>query len=90
MDDSQKTKAEFEAHLVAQLQALDDDSLDIPQTVSFEEEVQKAAGIKDHARLIVGKTLEDARMGQQVSLEPVNDAVREMADSMFRNPVTIL
>ena len=29
-------------------------------------------------------------MGKQVALEPVNDAVREMADSMFRNPDAIL
>jgi putative nucleotidyltransferase with HDIG domain len=90
-----QTKAEIETELQAQLMALDYDNEedmvmpDHPPT-SFEEELEKAADVKSQARKLVGNILGDARMGKQVSLEAVKDTVREMADSMFRNPDAIL
>ncbi len=72
----------------------DDDDEEViretPTKVSFEKEQEKAANVKKQARKLVGNVLADARMGKQVALEQVNDAVQEMADSMFRNPDAIL
>ena len=88
------TQAEIEADLQAQLMALDDDDEELApepvQETSFEEEQEKAASVKRQARKLVGNVLADARMGKQVAIGPVNDAVRGMADSMFRNPDAIL
>ena len=94
--DGAPTAAEVEARLAAQLAELgDDDFFDDeppppPKETHFNDEVVKAAEIKAQARKLVGSVLEDARMGQQVALGPVKDVVRNMAESMFRNPDAIL
>ncbi|MBF0381175.1 MAG: DUF3391 domain-containing protein [Magnetococcales bacterium] len=88
-----QTQEEIEDELQAQMLALDDDDSvgrGFLSEVSFEEEQEKAANVKKQARTLVGNILADARMGKQVTLESVNDAVRGMADSMFRNPDAIL
>ncbi|MBF0110802.1 MAG: HD-GYP domain-containing protein [Magnetococcales bacterium] len=82
-----------EKALSEQLMALDDDEElkfkgSIPKP--FEEELSGAAEVKTQARRIVGDVLADARLGKQVTLGPVQDAVRGMAESMFRNPDAIL
>jgi putative nucleotidyltransferase with HDIG domain len=88
-----QTAKEVEAALEAQMRALDDDDEDeiLPVLeVPFKEEVKQASQAKDRARQLVGNILEDSRLGKQVTLSPVKDAVTEMAESMFRNPDAIL
>ncbi|MEO5329436.1 MAG: HD-GYP domain-containing protein [Magnetococcus sp. THC-1_WYH] len=85
--------AEIEHRLAEQLKALDDDEEQTvikPVSKSFEEELAGASEVKSHARKIVGNVLSDARLGKQVALGPVHDAVANMAESMFRNPDAIL
>ncbi|MBF0127193.1 MAG: HD-GYP domain-containing protein [Magnetococcales bacterium] len=85
------TAAEVQAILEAQLQELGAEEFDEEaQEVPFEKEIHKAAKVKAQARTLVGSILEDARLGRQVTLTPVKDAVRNMADSMFRNPDALL
>jgi HD-GYP domain-containing protein (c-di-GMP phosphodiesterase class II) len=78
--------------LEAQMHALADDDGELSpfKIVSFEEELKQAFQVKTRARQIVGDVLEDCRMGKQVALAPVRDAVEEMAESLFRNPDAIL
>jgi putative nucleotidyltransferase with HDIG domain len=87
-----KTAHEIEADLEAQMRALDDDEDASPQReeVHFNKEVNQASQAKDKARQLVGNILTDSRLGKQVSLAPVTDAVTQMAESMFRNPDAIL
>ncbi|MBF0295623.1 MAG: HD-GYP domain-containing protein [Magnetococcales bacterium] len=82
--------AEVQAMLEAQLRELGDDEEDKEVVVPMEKELQQAAKVKAQARSLVGSVLEDARLGKQVTLTPVKDAVRNMADSMFRNPDALL
>ncbi|MBF0421386.1 MAG: HD-GYP domain-containing protein [Magnetococcales bacterium] len=87
------TLNEIEKALSVQLMELDDDAELAANKVSikpFEEEISGAAEVKTQARRIVGDVLADARLGKQVALGPVQDAVMGMADSMFRNPDAIL
>ena len=92
------TVIEVEKVLTTQMEALGDDAKPenrppsslIPQEVHFDQEVSQASNIKAQARKLVGSVLEDARMGQQVTLGPVKDVVRHMADSLFRNPDAML
>ncbi|MBF0341507.1 MAG: HD-GYP domain-containing protein [Magnetococcales bacterium] len=86
------TAAEVQAMLEAQLRdlAVDDGEDGLEQEVPMEREIHQAAKVKAHARTLVGSILEDARLGKQVTLSPVKDAVRNMADSMFRNPDALL
>ncbi len=58
--------------------------------VPFNEEIVEAAKIKNAARLVVGGVLEDARNGEPISLEPVQDSVKTIMDSMQRNTDSIL
>ncbi|HIJ82577.1 MAG: metal dependent phosphohydrolase [Magnetococcales bacterium] len=84
---------QVEQALSEQLMALDDDdelSFKASAPIPFEEELSGAAEVKSRARKIVGDVLADARLGKQVALGPVQDAVRNMAESMFRNPDAIL
>lgn len=93
-EDAEGTElSDVEKALESQLMALEDDrelafKADLPK--SFDEELTGAAEVKSHARKIVGNVLADARLGKQVALGPVQDAVRGMAESMFRNPDAIL
>ncbi|MBF0164603.1 MAG: HD-GYP domain-containing protein [Magnetococcales bacterium] len=83
--------AEVQRMLEAQLRDLaDDDPDEMDREVPMEREMHQAAKVKAQARTLVGSILEDARLGKQVTLSPVKDAVRNMADSMFRNPDAIL
>lgn len=85
--------AEIENTLSEQLMALDDDeelSPIKPTSKPFEEELSSASEVKSQARKLVGDVLADARLGKQVALGPVHDAVASMAESMFRNPDAIL
>ncbi len=85
------TAAEVEARLAAQLAELGEEEEEgPPKETGFNEEVVKAAVVKAQARKLVGNVLEDARMGKQVVLGEVKGVVREMAESMFRNPDAIL
>lgn len=84
------TAAQVQAMLEAQLQELVVDETELEQAVPLEQELHQAAKVKDHARFLVGSILEDARLGKQVVLTPVKDAVRNMVDSMFRNPDALL
>ncbi|MBF0190568.1 MAG: HD-GYP domain-containing protein [Magnetococcales bacterium] len=85
------TASEVQAMLEAQLRDLaEDDPEETPQEVPMDREIHQAAKVKAHARNLVGSILEDARLGKQVTLSPVKDAVRNMADSMFRNPDALL
>ncbi|MBF0421798.1 MAG: HD-GYP domain-containing protein [Magnetococcales bacterium] len=84
---------EVEQKLSQQLLELDDDEEISNQSnpiKPFSEELSAAAEVKSKARKIVGHVLADARLGKQVTLAPVQDAVRGMAESMFRNPDAIL
>ncbi|MBF0415005.1 MAG: HD-GYP domain-containing protein [Magnetococcales bacterium] len=84
---------DVEQALAEQLLELGDDeelALKGASPVPFEEELSGAAEVKSQARRIVGDVLADARLGKQVTLEPVQDAVLGMAESMFRNPDAIL
>ena len=95
-----KTAQQVHADLEAQMRQLDDDDDDYGkdekkpsrsrEEKSFNDEIKQAGQVKNHARQLVGNVLVDSRMGKQVTLAPVRDAVTQMADSMFRNPDAIL
>ncbi|MBF0381413.1 MAG: HD-GYP domain-containing protein [Magnetococcales bacterium] len=91
VEDAQ-TAQEVMAALEAQMHALADDDGEFSplKVISFEEEIKQAFAAKARARQIVGNVLEDCRMGKQVVLAPVRDAVEQMAESLFRNPDAIL
>jgi HD-GYP domain-containing protein (c-di-GMP phosphodiesterase class II) len=84
------TQTDIEAQLIAQLQALEDEDPPSTPHVPFNKEIKKAVQIKDRTRLIVGNVLENARMGKQVTLEPVRDSVKEIIESIHHNPDSIL
>ncbi len=85
------TAAEVQRMLEAQLRELgDDEGEGGVETVPLEKEIHQASHVKAQARSLVGSILEDVRLGKQVALTPVKDAVRNMADSMFRNPDALL
>jgi putative nucleotidyltransferase with HDIG domain len=92
--DAEKAQSaqEVMAALEAQMLELADDEerLSLQQPVLFHEELKQASLAKSHARKIVSNVLEDARMGKQVILAPVRSAVRQMAESLFRNPNAVL
>ncbi|MBF0192959.1 MAG: HD-GYP domain-containing protein [Magnetococcales bacterium] len=91
--ESAQSAQDIEASLEAQMRALDDDFEDEPKPVRevhFNDEVKQASQAKDQARKLVGNILVDSRLGKQVTLAPVKDAVTQMAESMFRNPDAIL
>ncbi|MBF0347640.1 MAG: HD-GYP domain-containing protein [Magnetococcales bacterium] len=88
-----KSLNEVEQKLSQQLLELGDDeelAIKFNPEKPFSEELSAAAEVKSKARMIVGHVLTDARLGKQVALAPVQDAVRGMAESMFRNPDAIL
>ncbi|MBF0454888.1 MAG: HD-GYP domain-containing protein [Magnetococcales bacterium] len=85
------TAQEVEAALEAQMRELEEDEdRTPPEEIPFNDEIKQAGSAKKQARKIVGSILEDVRLGKQVTLGPVKNAVKEMADSMFRNPDAIL
>ncbi|MBF0186949.1 MAG: HD-GYP domain-containing protein [Magnetococcales bacterium] len=95
-------QADVQAELAAQLQELgvgDGEApgerpvrrkLDSIKSAPLEEELAKAAEAKQQARTLVGNVLEDARLGKQVAVGPVKDAVAGIMDSMFRNEDAML
>ena len=57
---------------------------------SLNREIVRAEKVKNKARKLVGRVLNDARIGRQIEIGPVRDAIVEMTDSMFRNPDAML
>jgi putative nucleotidyltransferase with HDIG domain len=90
---STQTQAEIEEQLAAQLLDLGDEPSEISApvpSVTFKKELKKATKIKDRARLVIGSSLEDVRMGQQVALGPVKEVIHDIIESVHRNPDAIL
>ncbi len=54
------------------------------------DQFAKAFHIQDHAREVIGSTLEDARLGQPVRLEPVRQSVEQIAEMLLINPDALL
>ncbi|MBF0186327.1 MAG: HD-GYP domain-containing protein [Magnetococcales bacterium] len=50
----------------------------------------RAATIKDHAREVIGESLEAARLGKPTQLTPVRDSVKQITDSLFEDPDALL
>jgi HD-GYP domain-containing protein (c-di-GMP phosphodiesterase class II) len=54
-------------------------------TVPMKEELHEAKKLKTEAKKIVTNIMHDVRMGKQVELEAVDNAVENMIESIFRN-----
>ncbi|MEO5340675.1 MAG: HD-GYP domain-containing protein [Magnetococcus sp. MYC-9] len=62
----------------------------VARNVSMQDELANARKVTDHARQVVADVLTDVRLGKQLELEPVKEAVERMAESAFNNPGAIL
>ncbi len=58
--------------------------------ISLHGELANARKVTDHARKVVASVLTDVRLGKQVEIEPVRDAVERMTESAFNNMGAIL
>jgi HD-GYP domain-containing protein (c-di-GMP phosphodiesterase class II) len=57
---------------------------------SMQDELANARKVTDQARKVVAGVLTDVRLGKQVEIEPVREAVERMTESAFTNPGAIL
>ncbi|MBF0185754.1 MAG: HD-GYP domain-containing protein [Magnetococcales bacterium] len=57
---------------------------------SLQDELANARKVTDQARKVVAGVLTDVRLGKQVEIEPVREAVERMTESAFTNPGAIL
>lgn len=62
----------------------------VPRAVAMQEELANARRVTDQARKVVAGVLIDARLGKQVDVAPVKEAVERMAESAFNNVGAIL
>ncbi|MBF0455274.1 MAG: HD-GYP domain-containing protein [Magnetococcales bacterium] len=86
----EESNAEVEARLAAQLLALGEDDASPADPMAYTQEIGEAARIKDRARQVVGSALEGVREGKPVVVGPVEGVVREILDSIHRNPDAML
>ncbi|MBF0161427.1 MAG: HD-GYP domain-containing protein [Magnetococcales bacterium] len=61
-----------------------------PKTHSMQSELANARKVTDRARQVVADVLVDVRLGKQMALGPVREAVEGMAESAFSNLGAIL
>ncbi|HKJ77496.1 MAG TPA: HD domain-containing phosphohydrolase, partial [Gammaproteobacteria bacterium] len=64
--------------------------VDTGPAVPLEEERGRAQALHDHARSVVVRLLETARRGGRPDLEPAACTVRQMVESVSRNPDALL
>lgn len=56
-----------------------------PEKVSLREELKRAGKIKEDARNIISKVMQDIQKGKSVEISQVSNIVEQMIDSVFRN-----
>lgn len=61
-----------------------------PKEITLQDELANARKVTDQARKVVASVLIDARLGKQVEVGPVRDAVERMTESAFNNIGAIL
>ncbi|MBF0421357.1 MAG: HD domain-containing protein [Magnetococcales bacterium] len=83
----------IQQQLEAQLKDLVDEPenrrIPLPQ-VKLGEELGQAANIKNLAKKLVARVLEDARLGRQVSVKPIQEVVSKMMESLLKNDDALL
>ncbi|MBF0462326.1 MAG: HD-GYP domain-containing protein [Magnetococcales bacterium] len=62
----------------------------VAKNISMQDELSNARKVTDHARKVVAGVLIDVRLGKQVELAQVRDAVERMTESAFNNVGAIL
>ncbi|MEO5349128.1 MAG: HD-GYP domain-containing protein [Magnetococcus sp. YQC-3] len=62
----------------------------VPKNITMQEEMANARRVTDQARKVVAGVLIDARLGKQVEVAPVKEAVERMTESAFNNAGAIL
>lgn len=61
-----------------------------PYLVNFEDEYPIAKGIYQHAQNMLGKLINDVRLGKSFDIEETRSVVNQMVDSILRNPNVLM
>ncbi len=78
------TEAEVKKEIRTEMAKIDDHKAEVI-TVPMKEELKEAQKCKTEAKKLITNIMQDVRMGKQVELESVDNAVENMMDSIFRN-----
>ncbi|MBF0516438.1 MAG: HD-GYP domain-containing protein [Nitrospirae bacterium] len=81
-----QVKKEIDAKFMKQVEVLAEPL----REVSLRDEIKTANAIRDEAKATIKNVLHDVRLGNQISMESVQQIVPKMTDSIFRNKDALL
>jgi len=58
----------------------------LPMRTTLAEEMERARTIKDRAQQLIREVIQDARLGNMISLGGIEPVIRDITDSILRNP----
>ena len=61
----------------------------LPMRTTLAEEMERAKTIKDRAQQLIQEVMQDVRLGNMISLGGIEPVVRDITDSILRNPAAL-